>query len=132
MASLLEISSEVADKYDNYHLEKLYCVCRFCYQRISGTASSIKKQPLSLLVIDRTNKFYGIDFSFELTDLSKPKSLCSSCKRRLVRLDSGEITQEKWNELRSSIEFQPKLGKSLRDTRQTVLCNVKRGVKCVK
>ena len=72
MASLLEISSEVADKYDNNHLEKLYCVCRICYQLISGTASPVKKQPLSLLVIDRTNKFYGIYFSFELTDLSKP------------------------------------------------------------
>ena len=128
MASLLEIPCEVTDIWDDYHLDKDYCVCRFCYGRISGTVAITKRQPLSSLVVLREKKFYSIDFSLELTDMSKPKSLCSSCKRRLVRLDSGEIPQGKWAKLRISIEFQPMIDRQVRNTRQTVSCSV--GMRC--
>ena len=56
--------------------------------------------------------------------MSKPKTLCNSCKRRLVRLDSDEITHDKWAKLRISIEFQPMIDRRLRDTRQSVSCSV--------
>ena len=56
--------------------------------------------------------------------MSKPKTLCNSCKRRLVRLDSDEITHEKWPKLRISIEFQPMIDRRPRDTRQSVSCFV--------
>ena len=60
--------------------------------------------------------------------MSKSKSLCSSCKRRLVRLDSGDITQDKWAKLRISIEFQSMIDRQVRNTRQTVSCSV--GMRC--
>ena len=87
-----------------------------------------KDAALSSLVVLRAKKFYSIDFSLELTDMSKSKSLCSSCKRRLVRLDSGDITQDKWAKLRISIEFQPMIDRQVRNTRQTVSCSV--GMRC--
>ena len=92
MASLLEIPYEVADIWDNYLLDKLYSACRFWYGRIYVTVATTKRQPLSLLVVQRAKKLYGIDFSLELTNMAKPKTLCNNCKGRLVRLDSGEIT----------------------------------------
>ena len=115
--------SEVADIWDDYHLDKLYCVCRFCYGRISCAVATTKRQSLSTLVVQRAKKFYNIDFSLELTNLSKPKTLCNNCKRRLVRLDSDEITQEKCSKLRISIEFQPMIDRFVRDTRQTIVCS---------
>ena len=123
MASLLEITFEVADNLDEYLIEKLYCVCRLCYRRISGTDGTRKRQPLSFIIVKRSKRLYEIDFSLEFLDLSKPNTLCASCKRRLARLDSGEITlltQERWRKLCISIEFQTCIENAVRDTRQRV------------
>ena len=57
MASLLEIPCEVTDIWDDYHLDRVYCVSRFCYIRISGTVAITKRQPLSSLVVLRAKKF---------------------------------------------------------------------------
>ena len=105
MASVLEILYEVADIWDDYHLDKHYCVCRFCYGQIYGIVATTKRQPLSSLVVQQANKLFSIDFSVELTNMSKPKTLCNKCKRRLVRLYSGVISQDKWSKLRISIEY---------------------------
>ena len=117
MASLLEIPYDVADIWDDYHfLLRLSLLLRTHFFTVATT----KREPLSSLVVLRANKFHGIDFSLELTNMSKQKHCVITVNRKLVRLDSGEITQDKWSKLRVSSEFQPMVDRQVRDTRQTV------------
>ena len=90
------------------HIDTLYKLCRFCYQRMLSKDLSKKicgSHLLCSLVIKRAYLFYKIDFTNEISDLSKPKVVCSSCRNRLTGLESGKLSNEKWEHDRCSIEF---------------------------
>ena len=71
----MAILNDIANLYDNYHDDSLYCVCRFCFNRISSKVlpkESIRK-PLTQLVVERAEKYYQINFKLELQKWQCPK-----------------------------------------------------------
>ena len=122
----MAISTEVSSLYDNYHLDILYRVCRFCYNRLASKAlpKESLRQPPSQLVSNRAHKYYQVDFASEVSDLLKPKVICSICRARLSNLETGKLTITKWEQDRSNVEFSRIIEESLCITRSTVGCNV--------
>ena len=59
MSSSLLIPENLLNIWDDYHVDSLYKVCRFCYIRISPKDLPKKnlRQPPTNLVIDRAYKF---------------------------------------------------------------------------
>lgn len=101
MMSSLSIPSKVAETVDDYHLTKLYCVCRFCFARVKLGRRQTKRPPPSELQCQRALRFYGIDFQQELGKLQLPKVLCSTCASRLGDFERGTVDYEKWCETKS-------------------------------
>ena len=68
MSSSLVIPDNFFPICDDYHVDSLYKVCRFCYTRLSS--KDLPKKYLRLtttnLVIERAYKFYNIDFRAEI------------------------------------------------------------------
>ena len=68
----MAISNEISHLYDNYHIDSLYRVCRFCFNRISSKdlqKESIRK-PLTQLVVERAEKYFQINFKLELSEIT--------------------------------------------------------------
>ena len=93
MSSSLLIPDNHLNIWDDYHVDLLNKVCRFCYIRLSQKDLPKKnlRQPPTNLVIDRAYKFYNIDFRAEIIDLFKLKIFCCSCRYRLSDLESGKL-----------------------------------------
>ena len=96
MSSSLVIPDNLLTICDDYHVDSLYKVCRFCYTRLSSKDLPRKNSRLTTtnLVIERAYKFYNIDLRAEIVDLYKPKVFCSSCRSRLSDLESGNFAHK--------------------------------------
>lgn len=94
----LSIPPEVAATVDDYHLSKLYCVCRFCFTRVRLERRQTKKPGPTEQLCQRTLKYYGIDFKREIVNLRLPKVLCGPCSCRLSDFERGKVKYEKWSE----------------------------------
>ena len=105
----MSIPSEFSLIFDVYHIDNIYHVCRFCSNQLSSKAmpKESRRQLLTQLVIDRALKQYQIDFKFQISDLKKPKALCSGCRTRLANLETGKMTGEKWKNDCLDIEILP-------------------------
>ena len=121
----MAIPNEVSDLYDNYHLDNLYRVCRFCYKRLTSKALPREslRQPPSQMICKRAQEYYQINFGSEIADLCKPKVLCSICRARLSNLETGKLTIKKWEKDRPNVEFLPTTVDNLCITRTTLGCN---------
>ena len=64
-------------------------LCKCCETRNTRPKES-RRQPPTQLVIDRALKQYQIDFRFEISDLKKPKVLCSGCRTRLAYIETEQ------------------------------------------
>ena len=71
----MAISTEVSSLYDKYHLDNLYQVSRFCYNRLTSKAlpSKFLRQPPSQLVSNRAQKYYQVNFASEVGNLQNPR-----------------------------------------------------------
>ena len=55
--SSMDIPNEISDLFDNYHIDSLYRLCRFCFNRLSSQTipkEAIRKLPTQL-VVERAN-----------------------------------------------------------------------------
>ena len=124
--SSLVIPDNLLTICDDYHVDLLYKVCRFCYTRPSS--KDLLKKNLGLtptnLVIERAHKFYNINLRAEIVDLHKPKVYCSSCRSWLSDLESGKLRTEKWHSKRSNIESNPIVEMSNKITRKMIPCRL--------
>ena len=91
----------------NYHLDNLYRICRFCYNRLTSKTlpSESLRQPPSQLISKRAQKFYQKNFGSEIADLNKPQVICSTCWARLSNLETGKLSLKKWEKDRPNVEF---------------------------
>ena len=119
------ILAEVSSIFDDYHLDDLYRVCRFCYNRIASKVlpKDSLLQPPSQFVSNRAHNYYQVDSASEVVNLLKPKDICSICQARLSNLEIGKLTITKWELDRSEVEFSRIIEESLCITRSTVGCN---------
>ena len=123
--SSLVIPDNLLRIWDDYHLDSLYKVCRFCYIRVSSKDKPKKhlRQPPTNLVIDRASKHYNIDFSAEIMDLNKPKVLCCSCRSRLTDLENGKLSNHKWTYDRANIESRLNIEMPFYITSNAYICS---------
>ena len=94
----MAIPNEISHLYDSYHIDSLYRVCLFCFNRISSKdlpKESIRK-PLTQLVVERAEKYYQTNFKLELSEITMPKVLCCGCRTRFANLDTGKFAFEKF------------------------------------
>ncbi|EER18744.1 hypothetical protein Pmar_PMAR006364 [Perkinsus marinus ATCC 50983] len=119
----MSIPEAVAATVDSNHLEKLYCVCRLCFNRLPvKDRKSIGRAPTDL-VCDRSKQYYQIDFKRELTNLTLPKVLCPTCTRRLADFASKKKDPAEWDEkTRHFVDALQRDHDSIK-TRSTVLCS---------
>ena len=99
------------DLYDFHHIDNLYRVCCFCFNRIPSKVlpkESIRK-PLTQLVVERAEKYYQLNFKLELSDMTMPKVLCCGCRTRLANLDTGKLALCKFENDRQTLEILPSI-----------------------
>ena len=120
----MAIPNEISHFYDNYHIDSLYRVCRFCFNRIYSKdlpKESIRK-PLTQLVVERAEKYFQINFKLELSEITMPKVLCCGCRTRLANLDTGKLALEKFENDRQALEILPIIGEQQYSTPSIVGC----------
>ena len=120
----MDIPNEISDLFDNYHIDSLYRLCRFCFNRLSSQTipkEAIRKPPTQL-VVERALKFYQIHFKVEISDMTKPKVLCSGCRTRLANLETGKLTLEKFEKDRKNLEILPIIEDQQYGTRRITGC----------
>ena len=95
-----------------------------CFNRISSKdlpKESIRK-PLTQLVVERSEKYYQINFKLEFSEMTMPKVLCCSCRTRLANLDTGKLVLENFENDRQALEILPIIGDQQYSTRSIVRC----------
>ena len=120
----MDIPNEISDLFDNYHIDSLYRLCRFCFNRLSSQTipkEAIRKPPTQL-VVERALKFYQIHFKVEISDMTKPKVICSGCRTRLANLETGKLTLEKFEKDRKNLEILPNIEDQQYSTRRITGC----------
>ena len=75
------------------------------------------------MISKRAQEYYQINFTSEIADLCKPKVLCSICRARLSKLETGKLTIEKREKDRPNVEFLPRVVDNICITRSTLGCN---------
>ena len=65
------MSNELSDLYDDYHIDNLYCVSLFCYNRFDSKVllGESLLQPPSQLIIRIAQNYCQITFQSVITDL---------------------------------------------------------------
>ncbi|KAF4745423.1 hypothetical protein FOZ62_029140, partial [Perkinsus olseni] len=121
-SSDLTIPDAVASTVDSYHLEKLYCVCRLCFNRLPTKNRQSSGKAPSELVCTRAKSFYQIDFYRELTNLTLPKVLCSSCSRRLSDFATLKQDPKEWDENKRHFVDALLMDTDSVVTRRTTIC----------